>query len=237
MTGHPSPFMAVLVALAAIAFVASPVLVPEFSGFRADQFPVPQVNAPVQPAGYAFAIWGVIYVWLLIGAGFGLIMRARALDWAPMRPALALSLAVGAAWLPVAILSPLGATALIWIMLISALTALKSAPALDRWMGRAPVALYAGWLTAASSVSIGLLLAGYGIMGQTAAAIVALVIALVIAVTVLSRVTDIAEYGVAVVWALVAVVVSNLTAVISVTALAAVGAAIVAATTFRNARR
>mgnify|MGYP006879618551 CR=1 FL=1 len=97
MTGHPSPLMAVLVAGVAVAFAASPLLVPGFGGFRADQFPVAQVNAPVQPAGYAFAIWGVIYVWLVIGALFGVFARARAVDWQPMRAPLLLSLAVGAA--------------------------------------------------------------------------------------------------------------------------------------------
>ena len=34
-------------------------LVPGFGGFDANQFPVPQVNPSVQPAGYAFSIWGL----------------------------------------------------------------------------------------------------------------------------------------------------------------------------------
>ena len=51
----------ILVALAALAFAASPLLVPGFGGFDPNRFPVPQENPPVQPAGYAFAIWGLIY--------------------------------------------------------------------------------------------------------------------------------------------------------------------------------
>lgn len=237
MTGHPSPFMAVLVALAALAFVASPLSVPGFGGFEADQFPVPQVKAPVQPAGYAFAIWGVIYAWLLIGALFGLFARAGAVDWQPMRGPLALSLAVGAAWLPVALISPLGATVLIWVMLVSALMALRAAPVLDRWMGRVPVALYAGWLTAASSVSIGLVLAGYGLTGQIFAAIVGLLIAFVIGMFVLRRVPDVFEYAVALVWALVAVAVANLTQSLTVLLLAAAGAAVISVTALAKTRR
>lgn len=228
MRGHPSPFMAVVVLLAALAFVASPFLVPGFGGFEPNQFPVPQDDPPVQPSGYAFAIWGVIYAWLLAGALFGLFLRADAVDWQPMRGPLALSMGLGAAWLPVALISPLGATVLIWAMLVAALMALRAAPVLDRWWGRAPVALYAGWLTAASSVSIGLVLAGYGLSGQVPAAVIALLIALGIGLFVLRRVPDIAEYAVALVWALVAVVVANLTQSLTVLVLAGAAAAIIA---------
>lgn len=237
MTGHPSPFLAVLVALAALGFAASPVLVPGFGGFAPDQFPVPQDRAPVQPAGYAFAIWGVIYLWLLAGALFGLLARARAVDWQPMRGPLALSLALGAAWLPVAVLSPLGATLLIWGMLVAALLALRAAPVLDRWWGRAPVALYAGWLTAASAVSIGLILAGYGLTGQIAAAVIALVIAFGIGMAVLRRVPDVSEYAVALIWALVAVVVANLTRSLTVLVVAGAAAAVITIVALAKTRR
>ena len=53
-----------LVLLAALAFALSPLLSSGFNGFAPDQFPIPQDNPPVQPAGYAFAIWGLIYLWL-----------------------------------------------------------------------------------------------------------------------------------------------------------------------------
>ncbi len=237
MTGHPSPFRAVLVLAAALCFVASPLLVPDFGGFRADQFPVPQSGAPVQPAGYAFAIWGVIYAWLLVSAGFGLFARAGAVDWHGMRAPLALSLGVGAAWLPVATISPFAATVLIWIMLVSALAALASAPVLDRWMARAPMALYAGWLSAASCVSVGLLLGGYGVMGARGAAVVALLVALVLAIVVLKRIRGIPEYGFGVVWALIAVAVAGWDAAGLVTWLAATGAALVAGVTLAEVRR
>ena len=52
-------------------FAASPFLSEGFNGFAPDQFPVPQDDPPVQPAGYAFSIWGVIYLWLIVGTGFG----------------------------------------------------------------------------------------------------------------------------------------------------------------------
>ena len=106
---------------ATLAFVSSPLLVPGFGGYEPGQFPVPQTQPPVQPAGYAFAIWGPIYLWLAVSAIFGAWKRRQAVDWAPMRPALALSVGIGAAWLPVAMESPLAATLLIWVMLATAL--------------------------------------------------------------------------------------------------------------------
>ena len=198
-----------LLLLAALAFAASPLLVRGFDGFDPSQFPVPQVDPPVQPSGYAFAIWGLIYVWLLIGTGFGLLRRSDDTDWAAMRPPLFVSLAVGATWLPIAQLSPIAATILIWVMLGAAVLSLFRVGDTDRWYQQAPVAIYAGWLTAASAVSLGLLSAGYGLQGETFAALTALSIGLAIAVVVQYRLHRAPEYGMTVIWALVGVIVAN----------------------------
>lgn len=198
-----------LVLLAAIVFAASPWVSQGFNGFEPDQFPVPQDDPPVQPAGYAFSIWGLIYLWLLVGAGFGLLRRSDDPDWTAMRPPLLVSLAIGATWLPVANVSPVIATVLIWAMLGSAFVSLFRVGDTDRWFQQAPVAIYTGWLTAAASVSIGLLLGGYGVLGGTWAAIVALSIGLVIALVAQYRLHRAPEYGVTVIWALVGVIVAN----------------------------
>ncbi|MGR3502895.1 hypothetical protein [Pseudaestuariivita sp.] len=199
----------ILVLLATAAFVAGPFLTPGFGGFEPGQFPVPQEDPPVQPAGYAFAIWGLIYTWLAISAVFGVFSRGTDVDWQDFRPALFVSLVAGAAWLWVATLSVIAATLLIWIMLVSALEALFKTGATDRWLQQAPVAIYAGWLTAASCVSVGLVLAGYGFTNQINAAIIALVLALVISCIVQYALHRAPEYGYAVIWALVAVIVQN----------------------------
>lgn len=237
MIGRPSSLMAYAVLLAALAFGASPFLVPGFNGFEANQFPVPQVDPPVQPAGYAFAIWGLIYVALLVSAVYGIVFRSQAVDWAEMRPPLALSLFVGVAWLPVAQASPVIATVLIWIMLIAALNALGRAPTLDRWLARGPVALYAGWLTAASFVALGLVLAGYGVMSGTTAAVLCLVLALILAAAVMSLLPDIPEYGLAMAWALAGVAVANWQQTDAVAWLAIAGAAVMMVLTARSAAR
>lgn len=207
----------------ALAFAGSPFLAPGFNGFEPDQFPVPQDKPPIQPSGYAFAIWGVIYIWLIISAGFGLVKRHEASDWMPMRPALMLSLAVGTTWLVVAQASPIAASILIWVMLLSALVALFKAPELDRWWARAPIAVYAGWLTAASFVSLGLITAGYGVLDQVPAALLWLTVALVFAAIVQISLDGSPMYGATVVWALVGILIANIGGTGSVAALAALG--------------
>ncbi len=201
---------ALVTALAAIAFAASPLMLPGgFDGFEPGHFPVPQDNPPVQPAGYAFAIWGLIYAWLVIGTVFGAIKRMDDEDWAPMRPALFVSLAVGALWIPVAEVSPIGATLLIWVMLGAAMYGLFRAGDTDRWLQQAPVAIYAGWLTAASCVALGLMLAGYGWLPETPAALVALALALAISVSAQYFLHRAPEYGITVIWALVGIIANN----------------------------
>lgn len=201
---------AILAFILAALFALSPVFVQDFGGFEPDQFPVPQIDPAVQPAGYAFAIWGPIYLWLMVGLGYGVWKRRDVAAWDPMRRALIPSLAVGAIWLAVAVASPIWASVLIWIMLITALVALFRSPVDDRWFASLPVGLYAGWLSAASCVSLGLLAAGYGILDGSTAALAAIFLALVIASAVQSQLRRAPSYGLAVIWALVAIVVHNL---------------------------
>jgi hypothetical protein len=224
-----SRILPLLLLLAALAFAGMP-FVTSFSGFEPDLYPVPQDDPPAQPAGYAFSIWGIIYLWLIVSTGFGLWKRADDRDWAATRPALLVSLIIGVAWLPVAEVSPVWATILIWAMLISALYALLRTPKRDLWLLRAPVGLYAGWLTAASSVSIALVGAGYDLLplSQTAWAILAILIGLSVSLAMLMSRSPLLAYGAAVVWALIAIVVKNGTDVASVSALAAFGVVVVA---------
>lgn len=200
---------AILLFSAAVAFAISPLLSAGFNGFSPDQFPVPQNDPPVQPAGYAFSIWGPIYLLLLLGCGFGLLKRADDRGWDRGRWPLTFSLTIGAAWIPVAGFSPFWATVLIWLMMIGAVWALMVVPRADRLWLRTPIALYAGWLTAASSVALGLMLAGHGLTGGTVAALICLALALGIAVTVQAARPDSPEYAGAVIWALGAVALSN----------------------------
>jgi hypothetical protein len=183
------------------------------------------VNPPVQPAGYAFSIWGPIYLWLLAHAAFGLFARADDAGWDRTRWPLFVSLGIGASWISVAQRSPVMATILILIMLAGAVTALLRTGPQDRWLFAGPLGLYAGWLTAASFVSLGLLGGGYDVLvSDTGWAWIALVAAVATVYAIQSRAPQAPEYGLAAAWAFVAVAVTNWGASTSLV-LAALGAA------------
>ncbi|PWK61002.1 tryptophan-rich sensory protein [Roseicyclus mahoneyensis] len=199
---------AVLVLVAAVAFVVSPFLAQPFTGFDPAQLPIPVDDPPIQPAGYAFSIWGVIYLWLLGSAGYGLLRRDTAADWDAGRWGAFVSLAIGASWIAVALSAPVMATILIWAMLGGALWALLRAPARDRAWNALPLGLYAGWLTAASCVATGTVVMGYGWGSPAAVSWVMLLIALALAVALTLRLRT-PTYPLAVGWALIGVLATN----------------------------
>jgi hypothetical protein len=67
---------------------------------------VPVDDPPIQPAGWAFAIWGVIYLWLVASAGYGLFKRDVDPGWDATRWPLFVSLGIGASWIAVAMIAP-----------------------------------------------------------------------------------------------------------------------------------
>lgn len=230
-------FLPLLVLLAALAFAVSPLLSNGFGGYRPDQFPIPQVDPPIQPAGWAFSIWGLIFAWLVAGSAFGAWKRAADPDWQPMRPALLASLALGAFWIETAHRTPIGATVLIVAMLVPAVLAFLRAGRRDPvWQVR-PVGLYAGWLTAATGASFGMVLGGHGILSEQAAAILCLIAVTAAALLVQGRRPGEWAYPAGVVWALAGIFAANLSsadpAVLALSALAALLLAYRAAASLR----
>jgi hypothetical protein len=204
-------------------------------GFEATavQPPFPDAEAPVSPAGYAFAIWGLIY---LAGCAFAAAawrqpMRAVAdrMGWWP-----ALSFACVLGWLAVARLGPLWLTVpLILVMAAAAWRALVLAAA-QRPRGAAylltvvPFGLFAGWLTAAVFVNAADVWLGYGMptAGLSAPGLAALMAAGLGAATaaVIATAGPQPPYALAVAWALAAIAAEG-TPLPGLTLLAAGGAA------------
>lgn len=229
---------ALILLIATLAFGIAPFITPPFTGYDPGIFPVRIERPAIQPAGYAFAIWSVIYLWLIVHAGFGLIKRAENRAWDAVRIPLAVSIAIGAVWLGIANGYPLLATAAIWVMLVSALLAFLRADATeDRWLLSAPAAIYAGWLSAAAAVSLGVILAGYGVLSDTASAVAMLAVVLAIAVSVQMARPRMPVYGLTVIWALGGIVAVNWGANTTVTAIAASGIVIMAITLASTLRR
>lgn len=202
--------LALILFLATLAFAVAPFITPPFTGYQPGQFPVEILRPAIQPAGYAFAIWSVIYLWLILHAGYGLWKRQDDPAWARVRPALTVALVLGTVWLAIAGASPVWATAVILVMAASAILAFLQAPTEpDRWLLSSPTAIFAGWLTAASLVSIGILLAGYGYTGNAEAAYDMLGVVLILAPLVQSRRPRMPVYSLTVAWALAGVAVAN----------------------------
>lgn len=217
-----------LTLIVTITFVSSPAFTSPFSGFASDQLPIPQIDPPIQPAGYAFSIWGLIYSWLIVSAVYGVFARRTDAAWDRTRMPLIVSLALGTPWLAVANRSAIWATVLIIAMTASAIVSLVRAPDADRWWLKAPVAIYAGWLTAATFVSLGSTAAGYGLLTNSLGwAFIGVTLALIVTVLVQRAVSREPLYGLTVIWALVAIVVANGTRTLGVSLLAGLGILVV----------
>ena len=216
---------ALILLLSTVAFGVAPFVTPPFTGYDPAMFPVRIERPSIQPAGYAFAIWSVIYLWLIAHAVFGLWKRSEDPAWNAVRIPLAVAVGVGAVWLWIAGQSAIWGTVTIWIMAGGAILAfLRADTGVDRWMLSGPTAIFAGWLSAASAVSTGVLVAGYGWLGDTGAAVAMLALVLGIAVAVQWRKPRMPVYGLTVIWALVGVIVAN--AGVNITVALAAGAGI-----------
>ena len=224
--------------LAILAMVAAPALTPAFTGYDPGTFPVRIERPAIQPAGYAFSIWGLIYLWLLAHAAFGLLKRRN--DRAFLRPALPLLVSglLGSVWLAIASSAPITATFVILVMGgLAMLAYLRADQTQDRWLLAAPLAIYAGWLTAACGVSVGVILAGYGVLSNTGAALLMLTVVIAVALFVQARRPKMPVYGATVVWAAVGVVLANWADTPIVAYTAALGAVMVALWTLITLRR
>ena len=213
----------------ALLFAVGP-FVTSFAGFNVEDFPNPSVEQTIQPPGWAFSIWGLIYTWLLVCAVAGATVRRHAAHWSAHRFPLVIALGIGAIWLPISGASPVAATVLIWIMLLSAVSALVRTPVRDRWLLRVPVALFAGWLTAASAVSLGIVGPGYSfVFSQPVWTILAVAFAIFVAACVHLSLGRLPEYGLPILWGFGAILIGSFGKDTLVTALAALAVALILA--------
>lgn len=200
---------AVFLLCLAILFALTPLMLPSFDGYDPEDFPVQVLRPSVQPAGYAFSIWLVIYAGLILHAGYGLLRRADDPVWDRPRLPLMMALVLGITWVALAADQPVAATITILLMLVVALAAVLRTGRADRLLLMPPVALLAGWVTAAAGAASGVTLAGLGWLSDTASAVVCILAVLVLAAGMQLRLGRAPEYGAAVVWALAGIMVAN----------------------------
>ena len=201
---------ALLLLLVTVAFGLAPFVTPPFRGYDPALFPVRIDRPSIQPAGYAFGIWSVIYLWLITHAVTSLWKRAENPAWDRTRLPLILAIALGSAWLSIAPVAPITATVTILVMAAAAIAAfLRADTETDRWLLSAPTAILAGWLSAAAAVSTGVVIAGYGLLSDTASAIAMIAATLMLAIWVQRRKPQMPVYGLTVIWALAGIVMAN----------------------------
>jgi hypothetical protein len=122
-------------------------------------------------------------------------------------------------------------------MALSAVASLIAAPTRDRWLFQAPVAIYAGWLTAASCVSIGSTMAGFGFVTDAFGwAFIGISLGLALSLFAFRLRPSAPEYLLTVVWALIGIVVANGAELISVSGFAGIGILVLLAVIFRVRR-
>jgi hypothetical protein len=150
-------------------------------------------------------------------------------EWDAPRLWLIAAALFGALWLVVSPDYPRAATGVIWAMLVAALAAfLKTPTQPDRWMLSAPIAMLAGWVSAAAAVALGVVLARDGYLPDMLSAVVMLALVLAIAVTVQMKKPAMPVYGLTVIWALAGVIWANRATSMTVAVIAASGIAVMA---------
>jgi FtsH-binding integral membrane protein len=194
----------------AVGFAASPIFSNGFGGFYRESFPVQVARWPAQPVGWAFSIWGLIYLALIATAAWAVLRPATMPGWRRATLPLGISLVIGLFWIEAAMRSPLLATAMILPMAAGAIVAMHRVG--PDWREHAALGLYAGWLTAASGVALSVVLTGYGLLSTRVAAIALIAAVLVVAVFVALRRPAVWTYRFGVIWALFGVIVANLSA-------------------------
>ncbi|MDQ3287271.1 MAG: hypothetical protein M3Q42_03235 [Pseudomonadota bacterium] len=120
-------------------------------------------------AGYAFAIWGLIFLWDIAFALWQLRERSPAV--ARVRPAAAAGFALTAAWLPIFSMQVFWlALLVIWAALACmaycalALSRDRASSPQQRWWAWAPLSLHAGWLSLAAFLNTAQVIVAYGLL-------------------------------------------------------------------------
>ena len=173
-------------------------------------------DATLRVAGYAFAIWGVIYLWLLVYAvrqalpQTGESRLINRLGW----PSLAALLGIGAwvvaaayDWEAATIVLIFGSLLVLLIPLLANAGAIRALPRgdRDRWMTVWPLSLLAGWLTVASPLNLITVATGDGLLPDmlppTAWAVLAVIVIVAVALAVTQKLRTLA-YSLPIAWGL-----------------------------------
>lgn len=190
-------------------------------------------------AGYAFAIWGLIFLWDVVFGVWQLRVRDGAdATLARVRPWAAAGFVLTALWMPVFSLQLFWlALLVIWgalVCIAMAAIALKNDPApLPRqwWLAGVPLALHAGWLSLAAFLNTAQTIVAYRLLPTDTMlpwSLVLLVAAAVLLMALNARMRGNIPYAAAAIWGLVAAWIKQKESTLPGADVAAVAALVVA---------
>ena len=172
------------------------------------------------PAGYAFSIWGIIYLALTIQAIFFLrraFSKTKDSDFlSQIGPYLILTNLLNAAWLWFWLMEHTGISVIVMLAILSSLIVLIlnlnmnkwKAPSKIRWFVQIPISIYAGWITVATIANISAYLTKYnwsaGPFDAITWAIIMMAIAALVNIFILFN-RQLIAYPLVGVWALLAI--------------------------------
>lgn len=176
------------------------------------------------PAGFTFAIWGVIYLALIAFVGYQLVTvlsRNKAENYSAVLTKIGLvfflSCLANASWIVAWHYEQVALSVMIMLGLLFSLITiyerlqigLVSVSPAEKWLVHVPFSLYLGWITVATIANVTALLvnlgwAGFGISEETWAVIM-LSVATFIGLTVVQKRKDVA-YGLVIIWAFYGIV-------------------------------
>ncbi len=167
-------------------------------------------------AGYAFAIWGLIYLWLLVYAvrqvlpQTGESLLIHRLGWPSVAALFGIGLWVVAAAFDqeaATVVLIFGSLAALLVPLLGNAGAIRALPRVDRdrWMTIWPLTMLAGWLTVAAPLNLITVVTGNdalpAMLSPTAWAVLAIVLVTATALGVTQRLRTLA-YGLPIAWGL-----------------------------------
>jgi hypothetical protein len=205
-------------------------------GPSSDQATISDANiSPVTPAGYAFAIWGLIYLASLAYAVYQVLPAQRHREvhrrtgwW------LVGAFAASTIWVPIfgtrAIwLSQLVILALVGCLAVATWRFSRSGTAehtAERLLFRLPVTFYLGWATLACAAGFGVTFRSLGMPPDggfvTGVSLVLVLAATIVSAVVVTRVSAVAGFIFTACWALVAIAVGTYVDAVRVAALVAI---------------
>ena len=160
------------------------------------------------PAGYAFSIWALIYLGLIIFSLFQ-AMPAQADNFKKVRGFYILSCVANCVWIFLwhnqLIVASVGAMLVLLVSLVAINFSLSKA---DSLVARVPFGMYFGWVTVATIVNIVVCLASVGIDISIGTACILIVIATIFGVFFRLKLPN-AAYGLTVTWGIVAIAVKH----------------------------